>query len=127
LFPQGLDRRLRAARAPVRHARRRAAAIAAPARRRRGGARSRRRRRGRSRRGDDPRRLSLALERPAIYCVIGPNGAGKTSTFDVLTGELPAQAGACASTAQPIGLADAPRSCVSASAASSRSRRSSAR
>ena len=28
-----------------------------------------------------------------IYCVIGPNGAGKTSTFNMLTGELPAQAG----------------------------------
>ena len=39
-------------------------------------------------------RLALALDRPAIYCVIGPNGAGKTSTFDVLTGELPVQAGA---------------------------------
>ncbi|MEO7150818.1 MAG: ATP-binding cassette domain-containing protein [Burkholderiaceae bacterium] len=38
-------------------------------------------------------RLSLAFERPGIYCVIGPNGAGKTSTFNMLTGELPAQAG----------------------------------
>jgi branched-chain amino acid transport system permease protein len=38
-------------------------------------------------------RLSLAIERPGIFCVIGPNGAGKTSTFNVLTGELPAQAG----------------------------------
>jgi branched-chain amino acid transport system permease protein len=38
-------------------------------------------------------RLALALDAPAIYCVIGPNGAGKTSTFDVLTGELPVQAG----------------------------------
>jgi len=38
-------------------------------------------------------RLSLGFERPGIYCVIGPNGAGKTSTFDMLTGELPAQAG----------------------------------
>ena len=38
-------------------------------------------------------RLSLRFERPGIYCVIGPNGAGKTSTFDMLTGELPAQAG----------------------------------
>src|SRR4030095_10396927 len=25
-------------------------------------------------------RLSLAIERPGIFCVIGPNGAGKTST-----------------------------------------------
>jgi branched-chain amino acid transport system permease protein len=38
-------------------------------------------------------RLSLALDRSAIHCVIGPNGAGKTSTFNVLTGELPIQAG----------------------------------
>jgi branched-chain amino acid transport system permease protein len=38
-------------------------------------------------------RLALVLDEPAIYCVIGPNGAGKTSTFDVLTGELPVQAG----------------------------------
>ncbi len=37
--------------------------------------------------------LSLAIGRPAIYCLIGPNGAGKTSTFNMLTGELPAQAG----------------------------------
>jgi len=39
-------------------------------------------------------RLTLALDRSAIHCVIGPNGAGKTSTFNVLTGELPVQAGA---------------------------------
>ena len=38
-------------------------------------------------------RLSLLFDRPRIYCVIGPNGAGKTSTFNMLTGELPAQAG----------------------------------
>jgi branched-chain amino acid transport system permease protein len=38
-------------------------------------------------------RLSLRFEQPAIYCVIGPNGAGKTSTFNLLTGELPAQSG----------------------------------
>jgi branched-chain amino acid transport system permease protein len=38
-------------------------------------------------------RLSLAFEQPGVYCVIGPNGAGKTSTFNMLTGELPAQAG----------------------------------
>ena len=38
-------------------------------------------------------RLALAIERSAIHCVIGPNGAGKTSTFNVLTGELPVQAG----------------------------------
>jgi branched-chain amino acid transport system permease protein len=37
--------------------------------------------------------LSLAIERPGIYCLIGPNGAGKTSTFNVLTGELPARRG----------------------------------
>ncbi|HEX7437774.1 MAG TPA: ATP-binding cassette domain-containing protein [Caldimonas sp.] len=38
-------------------------------------------------------RLSLVFDRPGIYCMIGPNGAGKTSTFNMLTGELPAQAG----------------------------------
>jgi branched-chain amino acid transport system permease protein len=38
-------------------------------------------------------RLSLACERPGIYCLIGPNGAGKTSTFNVLTGELRARSG----------------------------------
>jgi len=38
-------------------------------------------------------RLSLAIDRPGIFCVIGPNGAGKTSTFNVLTGELRSQAG----------------------------------
>ena len=38
-------------------------------------------------------RLVLAFDEPAIYCVIGPNGAGKTSTFNVVTGELPAHAG----------------------------------
>src|SRR4051812_566834 len=38
-------------------------------------------------------RLSLLFDQPRIYCVIGPNGAGKTSTFNMLTGELPAQAG----------------------------------
>jgi branched-chain amino acid transport system permease protein len=38
-------------------------------------------------------RLTLAIDRPGIFCVIGPNGAGKTSTFNLLTGELPAQAG----------------------------------
>jgi branched-chain amino acid transport system permease protein len=37
--------------------------------------------------------LRLAIPRPAIYCLIGPNGAGKTSTFNMLTGELPAQRG----------------------------------
>jgi branched-chain amino acid transport system permease protein len=47
-------------------------------------------------------RLSFALERPGIYCVIGPNGAGKTSTFDLLTGELPAQAGSVAFDGQSI-------------------------
>jgi branched-chain amino acid transport system permease protein len=38
-------------------------------------------------------KLSLAIDQPGIYCVIGPNGAGKTSTFNLLTAELPAQAG----------------------------------
>jgi branched-chain amino acid transport system permease protein len=48
-------------------------------------------------------RLSLALAQPGIYCVIGPNGAGKTSTFDMLTGELPAQAGRVAFDGRDIG------------------------
>ena len=38
-------------------------------------------------------KLSLRIDKPGIYCVIGPNGAGKTSTFNLLTAELPAQAG----------------------------------
>jgi branched-chain amino acid transport system permease protein len=38
-------------------------------------------------------RLTLAIDRPGIFCIIGPNGAGKTSTFNMLTGELPAQHG----------------------------------
>jgi branched-chain amino acid transport system permease protein len=38
-------------------------------------------------------KLSLNLEGPGIRCVIGPNGAGKTSTFNVITGRLPAPAG----------------------------------
>ena len=37
--------------------------------------------------------LSLTIDRPGTYCLIGPNGSGKTSTFNVLTGELPAQRG----------------------------------
>lgn len=37
--------------------------------------------------------LSLTFDRPGIFCVIGPNGAGKTSTFNMITGELPAQSG----------------------------------
>ena len=48
------------------------------------------------RRRDDPRPPGPGSRRAGIYCVIGPNGAGKTSTFNVLTGELPAQAGRCA-------------------------------
>ncbi len=37
--------------------------------------------------------LTLAIERPGIYCLIGPNGAGKTSTFNLLSGELAAIGG----------------------------------
>jgi branched-chain amino acid transport system permease protein len=48
-------------------------------------------------------RLSLALERPGIFCVIGPNGAGKTSTFNMLTGELPAQGGSVSFDGQVLG------------------------
>jgi branched-chain amino acid transport system permease protein len=47
-------------------------------------------------------RLSLALERPGIYCVIGPNGAGKTSTFNLLSGELAAQAGRMSFDGRPL-------------------------
>jgi branched-chain amino acid transport system permease protein len=38
-------------------------------------------------------RLSLAFERPGIFCVIGPNGAGKTSMFNLVSGELAAAKG----------------------------------
>jgi len=48
------------------------------------------------------KRLSLVFDRPGIYCVIGPNGAGKTSTFNMLTGELPAQAGNVAFDGRPL-------------------------
>jgi branched-chain amino acid transport system permease protein len=47
-------------------------------------------------------KLSLAIERAGIFCVIGPNGAGKTSTFNLLTGELRAQAGRVRLDDQPI-------------------------
>jgi branched-chain amino acid transport system permease protein len=47
--------------------------------------------------------MSLALEQPGIYCVIGPNGAGKTSTFDMLSGELAAQAGRVSLDGEPLG------------------------
>ncbi len=47
-------------------------------------------------------KLSLAIDRPGIFCVIGPNGAGKTSTFNLLTGELRGQAGAVHFDGQPI-------------------------
>ena len=46
--------------------------------------------------------LSLAIDRPGIFCVIGPNGAGKTSTFNLLTGELRSQAGRVTFDGQPI-------------------------
>jgi branched-chain amino acid transport system permease protein len=38
-------------------------------------------------------RLSLAFDRPGIFCIIGPNGAGKTSTFNLLSNELTALKG----------------------------------
>src|SRR5262245_21061209 len=47
-------------------------------------------------------KLSLSIDRPGIFCVIGPNGAGKTSTFNVVTGELRAQAGRVHFDEQPI-------------------------
>ena len=71
-----------------------ARAAAADRRRRRGAARRRRAAGHRRRRASAVGevhildRLSLAIERPGIYCLIGPNGAGKTSTFNMLTGEL---------------------------------------
>lgn len=37
--------------------------------------------------------LSFAINKPGNYCIIGPNGAGKTSTFNVMTGKLPAHSG----------------------------------
>ena len=46
--------------------------------------------------------LSFVLDRPGIYCVIGPNGAGKTSTFNMLSGELPPQAGRVSFDGQPL-------------------------
>jgi branched-chain amino acid transport system permease protein len=38
-------------------------------------------------------RLTLAFDRPGIFCIIGPNGAGKTSTFNLLSNELAAMTG----------------------------------
>jgi len=46
--------------------------------------------------------LSFALTRPGIYCMIGPNGAGKTSTFNMLSGELAAQAGRVSFDGRPL-------------------------
>ena len=46
--------------------------------------------------------LSFVLDRPGIYCVIGPNGAGKTSIFNMLSGELPPQAGRVSFDGQPL-------------------------
>lgn len=37
--------------------------------------------------------LSFAIDKPGNYCIIGPNGAGKTSTFNAMSGKLPAQSG----------------------------------
>ncbi len=38
--------------------------------------------------------LTLSFnDKKNIYCLIGPNGAGKTTLFNVLTGELPINAG----------------------------------
>ncbi|MEO8925458.1 MAG: ATP-binding cassette domain-containing protein, partial [Caldimonas sp.] len=48
-------------------------------------------------------RLSLAFDRPGIFCVIGPNGAGKTSTFNMLTGELPLRGGSVSFDGKPLG------------------------
>ena len=46
--------------------------------------------------------LSLAIDRPGVYCVIGPNGAGKTSTFNMLTGEMPVWQGRVLLDGRPI-------------------------
>lgn len=37
--------------------------------------------------------LTVAFPSKGVACIIGPNGAGKTSTFNLITGELPASAG----------------------------------
>lgn len=37
--------------------------------------------------------LTVAFPPKGVACIIGPNGAGKTSTFNLITGELPASAG----------------------------------
>ena len=55
--------------------------------------------------------------------MIGPNGAGKTSTFNMLTGELPAQAGRVTFDGRRSTGCRPTASSASASAASSRSRR----
>jgi branched-chain amino acid transport system permease protein len=47
-------------------------------------------------------RLSLAIDRPGIYCLIGPNGAGKTSTFNLLSGELADGAGTVRLDGEPL-------------------------
>ena len=104
LFPQGLigiftplERRLGRRPAP-------AAGIAAPARRDPGGAAKLLVEGVHVRVGEVTilDGLSLALERPGIYCVIGPNGAGKTSTFNMLSGELAAQAGRVSFDGRPL-------------------------
>lgn len=38
-------------------------------------------------------KLTVAFPPKGVACIIGPNGAGKTSTFNLITGELPASAG----------------------------------
>ncbi len=96
LFPQGLI----GAFAPIERwlnaGRKRGAAIDAPARAGAGGAAAQLRIEGVDVKVGEVLildKLTLAIDKPGIYCVIGPNGAGKTSTFNLLTAELPAQAG----------------------------------
>ena len=47
--------------------------------------------------------VSFALERGEIRALIGPNGAGKSTFFDILTGQLRADAGEVRWRGRPIG------------------------
>ena len=70
--------------------------------------------------------LSLQIDAGELRCIIGPNGAGKTTMMDVITGKTRPDAGK-AFFGQTIDLTrmTSHRSPTQASAASSRSRRSS--
>ena len=38
--------------------------------------------------------VTLEVKRGAVHAIIGPNGAGKTTLINLLSGDLPASAGA---------------------------------